>query len=208
MPEDCIFDDVLQPQPLLILISGVSGVGKDSVVKALLRRQIPLHFVVTTTNRAPRAEEENGVDYFFVSTQQFEDLVSHNEMLEHAVVYGHYKGIQKNQIRNAMASGIDVIARIDVQGVKRIKSLSPDALSIFIIPANEDEWILRLQNRNTETPEDFQLRLETARDELQQLSAFNYVVINARDRLEETVSTIEAIIKAEHHRVHPRRITL
>ena len=208
MPEECIFDGILQTQPLLILISGVSGVGKDSVVKALLARQILLHFIVTTTNRAPRSDEKDRVDYFFVTTQQFEDLVSRNELLEHALVYGHYKGIQKNQIRDAMTSGKDVIARIDVQGVKRIKSLCAEAVAIFIIPANEEEWILRLKNRNTETPENFQLRLETARNELQQLPGFDYVVVNARDRLEETVNTIEAIIQTEHHRVHPRRITL
>jgi len=208
MPEDSIFDDVLKPQPLLILISGPSGVGKDSTVKALLRRQLPLHFVVTTTNRPPRSDEREGVDYFFVSTQQFEKFISGDEMLEYAVVYGHYKGIRKTQIREAMRSGKDVIVRLDVQGVKRVKSLCQDAVTIFIIPANSEEWLLRLKNRNTETPEDFQVRMETARYEMQQLPEYDYVVVNARDRLEETVNVIEAIIKTEHHRVHPRRITL
>jgi guanylate kinase len=208
MPEDSIFDDLLKPQPLLILISGPSGVGKDSVVKALFRRQLPLHFVVTTTNRAPRVDEKEGVDYFFVSKQQFEEFIARDEMLEYAVVYGHYKGIRKAQIREAMRSGKDVIVRLDVQGVKRVKSLCQEAVTIFIVPANAAEWQLRLKNRNTETPEDFQLRMETARYELQQLPEYDYVVVNARDRLEETVNVIEAIINTEHHRVHPRRITL
>ena len=208
MPEDSIFDDILKPQPLLILISGPSGVGKDSVVKALFRRQIPLHFVVTTTNRAPRSDEKEGVDYFFVDKQQFEKFIAEDEMLEHAFVYGHYKGIRKTQIREAMNSGKDVILRLDVQGVKKVKSLCQEAVTIFIVPANQEEWLLRLKNRNTETAEDFQLRMETARYELQQIHDYEYVVVNARDRLEETVNVIEAIILTEHHRVHPRRITL
>ena len=208
MPEDPIFNDLLKPQPLLILISGPSGVGKDSVVKALLRRQLPLHFVVTTTDRDPRIDEKEGVDYFFVDKPQFEQFIANDEMLEFAVVYGHYKGIRKTQIRQAMNSGKDVIVRLDVQGVKSVKYLCQDAVTIFIVPANVEEWLLRLKNRNTETPEDFQLRMETARYELQQLSDYEYVVVNARDRLEETVNVIEAIINTEHHRVHPRRITL
>jgi guanylate kinase len=208
MPEDSIFDDILKQQPLLILISGPSGVGKDSVVKALFRRQLPLHFVVTTTTRAPRFDEKEGVDYFFVDKDQFEKFITDGEMLEYATVYGHYKGIRKTQIREAMGSGKDVIVRLDVQGVKRVKSLCQEAVTIFIVPANTEEWLLRLKNRNTETPEDFQLRMETARSELQQLPDYEYVVVNARDRLEETVNVIEAIIKTEHHRVHPRRITL
>ncbi len=208
MPEDSLFDDILKPQPLLVLISGPSGVGKDSVVKALLRRQLPLHFVVTTTDRAPRSDEKEGVDYFFVSKQQFEEFIASDEMLEYAVVYGHYKGIRKTQIREALSSGKDVIVRLDVQGVKRVKSLCQGAVTIFIVPSNSEEWFLRLKNRNTETSEDFQLRMETARYELQQLPEYEYVVVNARDRLEETVNVIEAIIKTEHHRVHPRGITL
>jgi guanylate kinase len=208
MPEDSLFDDILKPQPLLVLISGPSGVGKDSVVKALLRRQLPLHFVVTTTDRAPRSDEKEGVDYFFVSKQQFEEFIARDEMLEYAVVYGHYKGIRKTQIREALSSGKDVIVRLDVQGVKRVKSLCQGAVTIFIVPSNSEEWFLRLKNRNTETSEDFQLRMETARYELQQLPEYEYVVVNARDRLEETVNVIEAIIKTEHHRVHPRGITL
>jgi guanylate kinase len=208
MPEDSLFDDILEPQPLLILISGPSGVGKDSVVKALLRRQLPLHFVVTTTDRDPRSDEKEGIDYFFVSQQQFEEFIAKDEMLEYAVVYGHYKGIRKAQIREALSSGKDVIVRLDVQGVKRVKSLCQEAVTIFIVPSNSEEWFLRLKSRNTETPEDFQLRMETARYELRQLPEYEYVVVNARDRLEETVNVIEAIIKTEHHRVHPRRMTL
>ncbi len=208
MPEDPIFDDVLKPQPLLILISGPSGVGKDSVVRALFRRQLPLHFVVTTTDRSPRVDEKEGVDYFFVSKERFEEYIARDEMLEYAMVYDNYKGIQKAQIREAMQSGKDIIVRLDVQGVKRVKSLCQEAVTIFIIPANYEEWLLRIKNRNTETPEDFRLRMKTARYEMEQLPEYDYVVVNARDRLEETVNVIEAIIQTEHHRVHPRRITL
>jgi guanylate kinase len=143
-----------------------------------------------------------------VDKQQFEKFIAEDEMLEYAFVYGHYKGIRKTQIREAMNSGKDVILRLDVQGVKKVKSLCQEAVTIFIVPANQEEWLLRLKNRNTETAEDFQLRMETAQYELQQIHDYEYVVVNARDRLEETVNVIEAIIMTEHHRVHPRRITL
>ena len=139
MPEDSIFDDLLKPQPLLILISGPSGVGKDSVVKELLSRQLSLHFVVTTTNRAPRSDEIEGVDYYFVDKAQFEKFIAEDEMLEYAVVYGHYKGIRRTQICAAMNSGKDVIVRLDVQGVKRVKSLCQEAVTIIIVLPTKDE---------------------------------------------------------------------
>ena len=208
MIDETMSFDLFHPQPLLVVISGPSGVGKDAVIRSLQKRDIPLHFVVTMTSRAPRSGEVDGVDYIFVTHEKFEELVAQDEFLEHAVVYNDYKGIPKPQIRQALNSNQDVILRVDVQGAQTLRRLCPDAVLIFLIPTNQKEWFERLRNRQTETSESLALRLNTAVSELEHLSAFDYVVVNTHDRLEETVDMIVSIIQAEHHRVHPRKVTL
>lgn len=208
MTDETLSFDLIHPQPLMVVISGPSGVGKDAVVRSLQKRGLQLHFVVTMTSRKPRSGEVDGVDYFFVSKEQFEERIRMNGFIEHALVYEEYKGIPKDQIQSAFASGRDVILRVDVQGARTLRALFPDAVLIFLIPTNVQEWYERLRNRKTETPESLALRLETAKEELERLPEFDYVVVNAQDRLEETVDTIHSIIEAEHHRVVPRRIEL
>jgi guanylate kinase len=208
MPDETLSFDLIHPQPLLVVISGPSGVGKDAVLKSLQQRGLPLHFVVTMTSRPPRVGEVDGVDYFFVTREAFEGLIQQNEFIEYAVVYDDYKGIPKSQIRQALDSNQDVILRVDVQGAQTLRRLCPDALLIFLIPTDEKEWFDRLRNRKTETAESLNLRLKTARQELEHLPDFDYVVVNTQDRLEETVDTIAAIIQAEHHRVIPRKVSL
>lgn len=200
--------DLVHPQPLLVVISGPSGVGKDAVLKSLQKRGLNLHVVVTMTSREPRPGEVDGVDYHFVSKQQFEELREQDGFIEHALVYQDYKGIPRQQIRQAVQSKRDVILRVDVQGARTLRHLFPDAVLIFLIPSHEKEWLERLNNRETETSESLALRLETARTELESLQEFDYVVVNAHERLEETVDAIEAIIKAEHHRVNPRTFSV
>ena len=200
--------DLYHPQPLMVVISGPSGVGKDAVLKSLQQRQLPLHFIVTMTSRDPRAGEEDGVDYYFVTRQRFEELISQDEFIEHALVYGDYKGIPKSQIRDAFSSQRDVILRVNVQGAHSLRNLYPNAVLVFLIPTNQKEWFDRLRNRKSESSESLDLRLKTAESELEYLSEFDYVVVNTQDQLEETVDTIVSIIKAEHHRVHPRKLTL
>jgi guanylate kinase len=208
MPDESLSFDLFHPQPLLVVISGPSGVGKDAVLKSLQKRYLPLHVVVTMTSRPPRNGEVEGVDYFFVTQEKFEGLIQKDEFIEYALVYNDYKGIPKSQIRQALASNRDVVLRVDVQGAQTLRSLCPDALLIFLIPTDQTEWFERLHNRKTETPESLALRLKTARQELEHLSEFDYVVVNTQDRLEETVDTIVCIIEAEHHRVVPRKVTL
>jgi guanylate kinase len=194
--------------PLLIVLSGPSGAGKDTVLRRMKERGLPFHFVVTATTRPRRADEVEGKDYFYLTEKQFAEMLERDELLEHALVYKEYKGIPKQQVREALASGKDVLLRVDIQGAETIRSLCPEALLIFLTPATEEELIGRLSRRKTETPEGLQLRIATARQELRRLDLFDYVVVNADQKLDAAVDAIVAIIEAEHHRTRPRRVTL
>jgi guanylate kinase len=194
--------------PLLVVVSGPSGVGKDSVVDRMKERGVQFHFVVTATSRPPREDEIHGVDYFFVSQDGFERMIEENELLEYAVVYGQYKGIPKEQVRTALDSGNDVVMRLDVQGAATIKQLIPDAILVFLSASSEQELVDRLRKRKTESEDQFQRRVETARREMSRIEDFDYVVINRECELDAAVDQVLDIINAEHHRVHPRQVTL
>ncbi len=208
MNSEPISFDVLHPQPFLIVISGPSGVGKDSVVKELLRRNDSMDFVVTATSREKREKEQEGVDYFFITKAEFERMIRDNEFLEHSLVYDQYKGIPKKQVLNVWAKGKDVILRIDFQGAMKIRGLFPEALMIFLLPTSETELRQRLMDRKTETPATIELRMATTRKEMESISIFDYLVYNPQGKLEEAVSNIETIIKAEHHRVVQRQVKI
>ncbi len=197
-----------KPNPLLIVISGPSGVGKDSVVQRMKEREFPFHFVVTATTREKRPSEVNGRDYFFLSKDEFAHMIEANELIEYAIVYGDYKGIPKGQVRDAFASGQDVVMRIDVQGAETVRKLAPDALLIFITCESEEELEDRLRKRKTESADSLSLRIATARKELQRLEAFDYVIVNQDFHLDDTVEKVRAIIAAEHLKVHHRKVTL
>ncbi len=200
--------DVHDPQPLLIVISGPSGAGKDTVVQRMQERGLPFHFVVTATTRPQRPNEVHGRDYWFVTKEEFARMIENNELIEYAIVYGDYKGIPKAQVREALTSGKDVVMRLDVQGAETVRKLAPEALLIFITTENEEELVRRLQQRKTETSDSLAIRIATARKELKRLDAFDYVIINHDYQLDHTVDTIRAIIAAEHHRVRQRRVSL
>ena len=199
---------IIQPQPLLIVLSGPSGVGKDSVLNRMKECGLPFHFVVTATTRPRRPDEIDGKDYFFVSSDEFARMIEADELLEYAIVYNDYKGIPKQQVREALASGKDVIMRIDVQGAATIRKLVPGAVLVFLTTENEEDMVQRLQARRTETPEGLKLRIATARQELKRAHEFDYAVINKQSCLDETVDDIRAIITAEHHRVVQRIVPL
>ena len=207
-PTDDSEFDIHHPQPLLIVISGPSGAGKDTVMQRMQERGLPFHFVVTATTRPKRANEVHGKDYFFVSKEEFAHMIDEDELIEHAIVYGDYKGIPKQQVREALATGKDVVMRIDVQGAETVRKMAPEALMIFITTENEEELVQRLETRKTETADSLALRIATARKELKRVEAFDYVIVNRDFRLDTTVDTIRAIIEAEHHRVRPRKVTL
>jgi guanylate kinase len=194
--------------PLLIVISGPSGVGKDSVVQHMKERDFPFHFVVTATDRPPRPNEVHGRDYFFYTTAEFERMIAEGELLEHAWVYGQHKGIPKAHVREALATGQDVVMRLDVQGAETVKNLIPAAITIFLLCESEEELVSRLRERRTESEEGLRERLEIAHEEMARVPDFDYVVINRRSALDATVDDVVSIISAEHCRSVPRKIRL
>ena len=197
-----------ETNPLLIIISGPSGVGKDSLVQRMEDRDCPFYFVVTATDRPPRANEVDGEDYFFVSTEEFERMIEEDELLEHAVVYGQYKGVPKQQVREAMASGKDVVMRVDVQGAGTIHEIVPEAVLVFLSASSEAELEERLRRRGCDSQEQLERRIATAREEMEALPQFDYVVINRDEALDQAVDGVLAIIRAEHCRIDSREVNL
>jgi guanylate kinase len=202
--------ELKQPEqaPLLIVISGPSGIGKDTVVQGLKDRNLPFHFVITATSRPPRDYEIDGVDYFFYSKDTFEAMIENDEFLEHAWVYSAYKGVPKSQVREALKSGEDVVMRLDVQGAETVRNLCEDAVLIFLTAKSKEEWLQRLRDRRSESEDEIKLRVAIAKKEYENLDIFDYIVVNETEKLDKTLDVIESIISAEHHRVEPRKVTL
>jgi guanylate kinase len=196
------------PAPLLVILSGPSGVGKDSALMRMRELGFPFHFVVTATDRPQRPGEIDGVDYHFVTTTQFEQLIEQNELLEWARVYNDYKGIPKWDVRKGLQSGKDVLLRIDVQGAMTVKRLAPEAVLIFMAPSNMDQLRQRLQWRRTDAPDEIEERLRKAAWEMEHIDRFDYVVINPESQLDTAVGQIRSIITAEKQRVRPRQVRL
>src|SRR5512139_1293971 len=179
--------------PLLIVISGPSGAGKDTVMKRMQQRGLEFHFVTTATTRPRRPGEVHGKDYLFISREEFARMIEADELMEHAVVYGDLKGVPKEQVRMALRSGRDVVMRLDVQGAETIRRLVPDALLIFITTDREEDLISRLRERSTETAEALAIRIARTRQELKRMDAFDYVIVNHDERLDHTVEVVRAI---------------
>lgn len=163
--------------PLLIVISGPSGVGKDTIAHMMLECTDSFYFVVTATTRPPRSSEVHAKDYFFLSHDEFAQMIEEDELLEWAVVYNDYKGVPKQQIRDALNSNRDVIMRVDVQGAATIRNLVPNAIFVFLMAESEESMIARLRERKSETAEGLNLRIATARQEMKRLEEFDYFEI-------------------------------
>lgn len=195
--------------PLVIVISGASGVGKDTLARMLISTNPDkFYFVVTATTRPPRDDEVHGKDYFFVTTDEFAEMIEKDELLEHAIVYNDYKGIPKQQIRDALESKKDVIIRVDVQGAATIRKVIPNAISIFLLPATEEDLVERLRERKSETAEGLKLRIATARQEMKRMEEFDYFVVNAQGQQQMALENICSIIQAAHCRVKQEAIKL
>jgi len=194
--------------PLVVVLSGPSGAGKDTALSTMKARALPLFFIITNTTRPQRPGEVDGVHYHFVSQQEFKRLTDGRELLEHAEVYGHFYGVPKAPVRQALAQGKDAIIKVDVQGAMTIKKNLPGAVLIFLMPPSLEELTQRLKGRGTESARDLDIRLDTARSEIEKLPFFDYSVLSYQNRIEEVVSDIVTIMRAEKLRVAHREYSL
>ena len=192
--------------PLLIVLSGPSGVGKDAALNALKLMDRPWHFVVTATTRPQRPGEQDGIDYIFLETAAFLEMKEQDELLECAQVYGNWYGVPRSQVSQGLKEGKDVILKVDVQGADTVRKLATEALFIFMVPGSFDELRDRLTQRMTERPSEIDLRLSIAWSELGRVAEYDYRVVNRDDQLEQVIAEIDAIITAEKCRVHPRKV--
>jgi guanylate kinase len=199
LPEAC---------PLLVVISGPSGVGKDAILNRMKERKYPFEFITTVTTRSRRGNEKQQLDYHFISIDEFQELLKNEGLLEWANVYGNYYGVPKGPVKEALSKGRDTIIKVDVQGAANIKKILPDAVFIFIAPPSIEELSNRLISRCTENACDLEVRLKTAETELNQIRNFDYVVFNSSNKIDSAIEDIQSIVIAEKCRTTPRNITL
>lgn len=194
--------------PLLIVISGPSGVGKDATIAKIKETGLPFHYVVTITTRIKRNYEKDGIDYHFVTKEKFKNYIASGALLEWAEVYGNYYGVPREEVKKHLAQNNDVILKVDIQGASSIKKLAPDTILIFLMPPSIDELTNRLLKRHGQLNAELQARLITAKEELESLDMFDYAIITHNENLDMTVKEIDSIVTAEKCRVKPRIVAL
>jgi guanylate kinase len=182
----------------LFVVSSPSGGGKGTIIRHVLEVVENLSYSVSYTTRAPRPGEINGREYFFVSRNIFDEMVAASEFLEWACVHGNFYGTAKKQITEETAAGLDIILEVDVQGAASVRRLLMDSVSIFILPPSREVLRQRLITRGTDTPEELEVRLRNAPEELKQYSTFDYVIIN--DEIDKAVGQLASIVYAERAR--------
>jgi guanylate kinase len=200
------------PGAILVIISGPSGVGKDTIIDEMRRREAAAgrdgarHYVVTMTTRAPRDGEVDTVDYHFVTREEFLRIWRARGFLESNEVHGNWYGSPRDQVRKALMAGRDVILKIDVQGARVVKEQVSEALLIFVIPPSLEELFQRLRDRATESADELELRQANAAIELARDKDYDHVVTNETGQVERTAARIDEIIAGEHHRHPDRRV--
>lgn len=193
---------------LVFVLSGPSGVGKDSTARLVREDGFPLGCCVTATTRPPRPGEVHGKHYYFVDEAEFEAMKRSGRLLEHASVHGRQYGVPLDEVRAKLSEGRDVLITVDPQGARTVRERLPQSILIFLAPPRIEDLVERLRNRGTESREELELRLENARRELDELPRYDYCIVNHRDRLREAAEALKAVITAERLRVHPRTVSL
>ena len=183
----------------LIVLSGPSGAGKGTICNEVLNNNKNVWLSISCTSRKPRNGEIDGVNYYFLSKDEFESKIENNGFLEYAIYNDNYYGTPRDKIKEKLDQGIDVILEIEVQGALKVKELVKEAIFIFILPPSMEELKSRLKNRGTETEEKILKRFKTAYNEINEINKYNYVVVN--DKIDSAVSKINAILLAEKCRV-------
>lgn len=198
------------PGAQLIIISGPSGVGKDSIIEAMQRRTPThlRHYVVTATTRARRPNELDGVSYHFLDMADYDRLRDADGLLEASEVHGNCYGTPRDQVQSALAAGHDAVLKIDVQGARKVNATVPDALLIFVVPPSLDALQERLVGRSTESEADMARRWRDAAHELSRQGDYDHVVVNETNQIERTAERIDAIIASEHEKHADRRISV
>lgn len=196
------------PAPLVIVLTGPSGVGKDSVFDRMIERGVPVARPATMTTRAPRPGEEEGVHHYFVTRDEFRRNVAERQLLEHAEVYGNSYGVPRKSVRAALDTGRDVVIRVDIQGAKTLHDLLPDALFICLTADGIDDLRARLLRRSTESAEDIERRISIAKAEIEEAREFCRMVVNREDCLGDTVDEILRLMDAERGRPDRGAVTL
>ena len=192
----------------LVIISGPSGVGKDTIIAAMQARTPPhpRRYIVTVTTRDRRRNEVDGVSYHFVRPDDYERLRRASGLLEASQVHGNWYGTPRDQVQAALSAGHDAVLKIDVQGARKVHEKVPEALLIFVVPPSLEALEARLVGRSTESASDLERRRRDAAYELSRQADYDHVVINETDRIGDTAEQIDAIIAAEHERHPGRRI--
>ncbi len=208
MKESSSVSNVLPDNPLLLVISGPSGAGKDAVLNRLRERNLSLYHVITLTTREKRAGEQDNREYHFISKEKFRDMIQNALLLEWAEVYGNFYGVPKEPVKKALEQEQDIVIKVDIQGAFTIKKLIPQAVTVFLAPLSMDELFNRLAGRRTETAADLELRLKTADEEMKQMSSFDYTVVNKAGKIDNAVEEIETIINTEKRRTTRQKIEL
>ena len=184
---------------VLIVISGPSGAGKGTICKALLEKHDDIFISISATTRNPRVGEVDGVNYHFLTKEEFKQRIAEDDFLEHAEVYGNYYGTPKSSVEKMLDEGKNVILEIDIQGALKVKEKATDGVFIFILPPSMEELKQRIIKRGSETPESLMTRFKSAYKEINYVSKYNYAVVN--DKVNDAVEKIQSIIIAEKCRV-------
>ena len=195
----------LEPKtaPLIMVISGLSGAGKDAIITRLKESAPTIEHLITVTTRPKRDREKDNIDYKFITAEEFHQMIEKGRLLEWANVYGNLYGVPREPVEAALEKGRDILIKVDIQGAETLKKTFPHAVLVFLIPSSKEELLSRLQERRTESKADLEVRLKTAEAELEKLPLFDYVVVNRQGKIEHTLEVIKAIFTAEKHRVTP-----